>query len=74
MALYTATLTHHSIARARVIVIDGSLTDAKRAAAREFSDEQRDYRIAVYEEMGEQNIPYLVATRLVGGRKWQEEA
>ena len=72
MTRYIATITHHSVSRSRVIGIKGSLTEAKQAAAREFGSEQRDYRISVYEDMGEQNIPCLVATRRVGGRKWED--
>lgn len=71
MTKFLATIRHHSISRARQIEISGTLTQAKVAAAREFGQEQRDYEIAIYEDMDDR-MPYLVATRRVAGRKWQD--
>lgn len=62
---YTATIVHHSIARARVIEVEGTLAEAKAAAWEEFGDEQLDYRIAVYDEDGD-----IVASRRVGAKRW----
>lgn len=62
---YTATIVHHSIARARVIEVEGTLAEAKAAAWEEFGDEQLDYQIAVYDEDGD-----IVASRRVGAKRW----
>jgi hypothetical protein len=71
MTKFVATIRHHSISRARQIEIEGTLTEAKRAAAREFDQEQRDYEIAIYADTSAgEYLPDLVATRRVGGRKW----
>lgn len=73
MAAYVATIRHHSIARARQIEIEGTLTEAKKAAALEFGQEQRDYEITVYERYP--GYPHaIVSTRRVGSRKWQDRA
>lgn len=69
---YLATIRHHSISRARQIRIPGTLTEAMNKAAAEFGDEQRDYEIAIYEDMGDERMPKLVATRLVSGTEWRE--
>lgn len=69
MTKFLATIRHHSISRARQIEIAGTLTQAKAAASREFGQEQRDYEIAIYEDLGAR-MPELVATKRVGGRKW----
>lgn len=66
MTKYTATIAHSSIARARQIEIDGSLTQAKRAATAEFGEEQIDYRIVIIDERGE-----TVASRRVSDKTWQ---
>jgi hypothetical protein len=70
MTKFTATIRHHSIARARQIEVTGTLTKAKQAAAREFGGEQRDYEIAIFEDWHGQ--PELVASRKVGASKWQD--
>lgn len=70
MARYIATIRHHSISRARGISIHGSLDDAKAAADREFSDEQHDYDIAIYEDVSHYH-PELVACRRVSASKWE---
>lgn len=64
---YTATIAHHSISRARVITIDGSLTQAKRTATKEFGAEQRDYNIVIRDARGE-----TVAARRVGDARWPD--
>ena len=71
MTKYLATIRHHSISRARQIEIVGSLTRAKAAASREFGQEQIDYEIAIYEDMGDR-MPDLVATKRVAARRWQD--
>lgn len=66
MTTYTATITHHSISSARVIEIDGTLTQVKRAATREFGDGFVDHVIVIRDEYGE-----TVATRRIGNSRWQ---
>ena len=73
MTKYFASIRHHSISRARQIEVDGTLTQAKSAASREFGQEQLDYEIVIYEDMGDR-APYLIATRRVSDRKWQDRA
>jgi len=63
--MYTITLVHPSIARARVITVDAHLAQAKRAATKEFGAEQQDYRIVIANVHGD-----LVASRRVGDRRW----
>jgi hypothetical protein len=71
MPRYSATIRHHSISRARVIDITGTLDEAKKAAADEFEQEQRDYEIVVSEEP-DNRAPEIVATKLVSARHWQD--
>lgn len=63
---YTATIQHHSIARAREVAIEGTLAAAKRAATREFGGELLDAFIVVADERGE-----IVAKRRVGDSRWE---
>lgn len=65
MTIYTATITHQSISSARVIEIDGTLTQAKRAATKEFAGEFVDHRIVIRDADGE-----VVAARRVGDKSW----
>ena len=67
MTRYTATISHHSISRARVVPVGETLAAAKRAATREFGDEFQDYRILILDSTlgGE-----TVASRRAGERKW----
>ena len=69
---YAATIQHHSISRARQILIDGTLAKACRQASEEFGDEQRDYNIVVY-ELGEDGLdaPNKVAWKRVASPRWQ---
>lgn len=71
MTKYLATIRHHSISRARQIEIIGTLTQAKTAASREFGQEQRDYEIVVYEDLDDR-APYLITSKRVAARKWQD--
>lgn len=65
MNTYTATIAHNSINAARVITIDGTLTQAKRAATKEFRDGFVDHVIVIHDQSGD-----LVATRRIGDSKW----
>lgn len=65
MTTYTATVAHHSIHSARVIEIDGTLTQAKRAATKEFGDGFLDHVIVILDQYGEP-----VATRRIGDSRW----
>ena len=69
MTMFTATIRHHSISRARKIDCGEDLAKAKRLALREFGFEQRGYQIVIYgEEAG--RAPELYASRHVGARQW----
>lgn len=63
---YTATIRHHSVSRARHITVEGTLTEAKRAASREFGADHQDYRIVI--ESGDD----VVAWRRIGDREWHD--
>jgi hypothetical protein len=65
MSKLQATISHHSISRARVIDVSDDLTQAKRQASKEFGDEFLDYRIIIVNERGE-----TIASRLVGEKRW----
>lgn len=62
---YTATITHHSIARARTITIHGSLRAAKIAATKEFQGDFVFYNLEISDENGD-----VVARRKLGDTKW----
>ena len=62
---YTATIHHHSIARARSITIQGDLTAAKRAATAEFGDEQQNYVLYIANSFGQP-----AASRRLSAKRW----
>lgn len=66
---YIATIRHHSIASARHITINVTLTKAKRAASREFGDEQRDYDIVISLDRGDGQTD-IIASRKAGAPSW----
>jgi hypothetical protein len=68
MPRYKATIRHHSISRAPEIAIDGTLTQAKRAATARFGDGFNEHEIAIYEEGG----AFPVATRRCDDRRWTD--
>jgi hypothetical protein len=73
MTTYIVSYRHHSVGRAPQIRVTGTLTQAKRAASREFGDGFLDHELTVHEVRGEGDwMPdhYLVASRRIGGRKW----
>lgn len=67
MTAYIATIRHHEIARARVIKVEGTLTQAKRAATREFGEERNEFLIVIAQDDGRGEI---VASRRVGEGRW----
>ncbi len=67
MTAYIATIRHSSIASARHIKVDGSLTQAKRAATKEFGGEQNDYTIVIAKDDG---CGEIIASRRVGSADW----
>lgn len=69
MSRYTATISHHSISRARVVNVGDTLTTAKRNASREFNGEFLDYEILIADSSDE-----IVARRRVRDRKWENTA
>lgn len=74
MSKYIATITHHSISCARHIEVNGTLTQAKRAATKEFGGEFLDYTIVIGEVTGVDrygcDIVETVASRKVGATGW----
>lgn len=74
MTTYFATIRHHSIARARVIKIEGTITEAKRAATGEFKGDFNDYVLTIFgtHENGEMDRDYIVSSRRLGARKWHD--
>lgn len=67
MTKYISTIRHSSIASARHISIEGTLTQAKRAATREFGEEQGDYMIVIAKDDGRGEI---IASRRVADSRW----
>jgi hypothetical protein len=66
---YVATIEHHSLARAPSVKIEGTLTQAKRAATERFGDGFADHQICIYERRPDfGNV--LVATKAVGAPEW----
>lgn len=64
--LYTATIRHHSVSRARHIT-GASLSGIKRAATKEFGGEQQDFRIVV---LNDDDV--IVSERRVGDARWTD--
>lgn len=70
MGIYTATISHHSISRAREITVTGSLLAAKRAATKEFGGGFVDHEIDIYDvSFGDPAIH--AACRRIGERAWR---
>ena len=68
MARYTATIRHHSIARARVVDLGDDITAAKRRATAEFRGDYNDYVVVIMDA----TLPEwdnIVASRRLGDRK-----
>ncbi|MGB3417891.1 MAG: hypothetical protein WBA36_14550 [Mesorhizobium sp.] len=72
MTRYTATIRHHSIARARIIGVGDDLTTAKRNATKEFGDEFLDYMIIIRDrdEQDWGGNEDVVASKRVGAKRW----
>ena len=72
MTTYYATIRHHSISRARVIKIDGTLTQAKAAATREFGGGFNDHALIIFGAFpnGEMDRDYEVASRRLDSKRW----
>lgn len=70
MTRYTATIRHHSIARARIVPVGDDLTAAKRAAAKEFRGEFAGYTIVILDRDAHNFDCEIVASRRAGARKW----
>ena len=62
---YVATISHHSIAHARVETVGSTLHAAKINATREFGDGYLDHVIEVTDSNG-----VVVASRRVGDKRW----
>ena len=72
MTTFYATIRHHSISRARIIKIDGTLTQAKRVATREFGGDYNDNILTIFGAApnGEMDRDYIVATRRLESKRW----
>lgn len=69
MTRYTATIRHHSIARARVVEVGDDLTNAKKAATREFGGDFNDYTIVIFDRDAFDSA--IVASKRLGDRVWR---
>nr|DAH84845.1 MAG TPA: hypothetical protein [Caudoviricetes sp.] len=72
MTRFTATISHHSIARARIVNVGDDLAMAKRTATEEFGGEFLDY-VIVIRDSAEQNWggnEDIVATKRIGAKRW----
>lgn len=69
MGRYTATISHHSIASARVVDVGDGLTTAKRKATREFGDGFIDHVIVIRDAQAPK-WDSIVAVRRIGNRRW----
>ena len=68
---YTATITHHSIASARIVPVGDTLRAAKINATREFGDEHGEYLILITDtSQPEYACERIAATRCVSDRRW----
>lgn len=74
MPRYLATIRHHSIASARSIVIDGTLTAAKRAATAEFGNGFVDHTIVISPVLpdGSADAEYPISWRTIRNRRWTD--
>ena len=70
MSRFTATIHHHSIARARVEHVGDTIQQAKIRASREFGSEQQDYEIRITDRL----TGKVVAWRRCGGPKWDTDS
>lgn len=78
MTRYTATITHHSIARARVIDAGNDLPSARKKAVEEFGGEFLDYQIVIMDRdmpweqrAADDNRMGIVDSKRVGARTWR---
>lgn len=68
---YYATISHHSISRARTVDVGNDLTAAKRAATREFGGDFNDYILSIYDRtLTGWEATEAVAARRLGDRRW----
>lgn len=72
MTVYYATIRHHSIGSVRTIGVNGTLSQAKRRATREFGGGFIDHEIVIYEGCDDYYPGDIVATRRIGSRKWRD--
>lgn len=68
MTRYTATISHHSIGRARVEQVGNTLAGAKRKATQEFGDGFNDHLITIYDTLEQRTV----ANRRCGDKRWSE--
>ena len=70
ISTYVVTLGHHSLARAAQITINGTLTQAKRAATKRFGDGYQDHVIEIYEHRAGFALAQMVAFRTIRNKAW----
>jgi hypothetical protein len=75
MARYTATIRHHSIARARVVPVGDTLAIAKSSADHEFGDGYLEHTIEIHDtQIADPWHGTLVASRRLDARRWATPA
>ena len=68
---YYATITHHSISRARVVDVGNDLTAAKRNATKEFGGDFNDYLLVIFDRQDPSaHCGQHVAARRLGEKRW----
>jgi hypothetical protein len=70
MTRYTATISHHSIARSRTVSVGDTLHAAKINATREFGDGYLDHTIIITDTTVSNPFEATAASRRVGHPHW----
>ncbi len=69
--MYTATIRHYSVSRARVVEVGETLLQAKRNATRKFGDGFHDHTIVIYQPADIFGVASIAAERRIGSKRWQ---
>lgn len=74
MTIYYATIRHHSISRAPIIKIEGTLIQAKRKTTHEFGDGFNDHILTIFGSTpdGEIDRNWIISTRRISSTCWQD--
>jgi hypothetical protein len=73
MPFFTATISHHSLSRAPLIEVTGSLLAAKRAATARFGDGFGEHEILIWRANGPGRDETLVAARRIDAKRWNNQ-